>query len=118
MNVRITNIQVPAQVRFDLGNLEEMKVSLQTHGLLHPILVRQLSESSYELVAGYRRLKVAESLGWTDIPVTVLNPKDTLNQFDISRWMKTFNAKISMSWNILNLSCTETALGTNTWSDY
>ena len=60
-----------------------MKQTLQTYGMIHPIVVREFG-TQYELIAGYRRLKAAESLGWTEVPITVIQPKDTLEQFDIS----------------------------------
>lgn len=51
--------------------LEELKSSIEKNGLLQPILV--VSESSgYRLIAGERRFKAVEELGWQKIPAIVL----------------------------------------------
>jgi ParB family transcriptional regulator, chromosome partitioning protein len=45
--------------------------SLQTHGLLEPVVVHQLSSGSYQLIAGERRLRAATQLGWKTIPAII-----------------------------------------------
>ena len=42
--------------RFDAKSLEELAASFKTQGILAPLLVRELEESKYEVVAGARRL--------------------------------------------------------------
>jgi ParB family transcriptional regulator, chromosome partitioning protein len=89
MKAKINEISVSTNYRIDPGSQEELKQSLQTHGMMHPIVVKGLirgdrPRTRYELIAGYRRLKAAEALGWTEVPITVLQPKDTLDQFDLS----------------------------------
>ena len=56
---------------FDEEALGELAMSLETSGLLQPIVVRPASEGGYELIAGERRLRAAERLGWTDIGAIV-----------------------------------------------
>src|SRR5208282_5716266 len=46
--------------RFDEKNLEELAASMRTQGILAPLLVRELEESKYEVVAGARRLRAAK----------------------------------------------------------
>lgn len=55
---------------FKAGELEELKESIRTGGLLQPIAVRK-SASGFELVAGERRLRAVKALGWTRIPAIV-----------------------------------------------
>ena len=45
--------------RFDAKSLEELAASFKTQGILAPLLVRELEESKYEVVAGARRLRAA-----------------------------------------------------------
>ena len=45
--------------RFDPVALEELAASFKTQGVLAPLLVRELDESKYEVVAGARRLRAA-----------------------------------------------------------
>lgn len=67
--VQISDIICENRIREDLGDLEELKHSLSTTGLLHPITV----SSQMRLVAGERRLTAAKSLGWTTIEVRILD---------------------------------------------
>jgi len=50
--------------------LSELAASMKRHGLLHPVIVVK-KEEGYTLVSGERRLRAAESLGWSDIPAIV-----------------------------------------------
>ena len=78
-------VQVPvAQVRpnpyqprraFDEEALSELAASLATSGLLQPIVVRP-ANGGYELIAGERRLRAADRLGWTEIGAVVRDVDD------------------------------------------
>lgn len=73
--VPIAQIELnPHQPRkdFDPGELAALKQSLSTHGLLQPVVVRP-TESGYQLIAGERRLRAAKEVGWTEIPVHVVD---------------------------------------------
>lgn len=70
--IPIDQIQLPQkQPRryFDPAKLAQLTQSIQEHGILEPLLVRPLSNGSYELVAGERRLKAAQAAGITAIPI-------------------------------------------------
>jgi len=55
--------------------LAQLQASLAANGLLQPITLRGAG-SSYELVAGERRLRAATRLGWTEIPAIVKDYDD------------------------------------------
>jgi ParB family chromosome partitioning protein len=62
---------------FKPEELAELQESLKATGLLQPITVRQVpNHAGYELVAGERRLRAAQALGWTTIPAIVRNYDD------------------------------------------
>jgi len=61
---------------FDEGALAELTESLRTAGLLQPVIVRPVSENRYELVAGERRWRAAERLGWREIGAVVRDVDD------------------------------------------
>lgn len=67
MLVNINDIKIKKRIRRDLGDLEALKNSLRTYGLLNPITLN----SKYELIAGERRLQAAKQLGWTNINAVV-----------------------------------------------
>ncbi len=58
---------------FDPQQLKELRESLGTSGLLQPVTVRRSTEGNemYELIAGERRLRAAQELGWTTISAVV-----------------------------------------------
>ena len=76
--IDITKIEAnPFQPRkvFDESSLEELTQSLRSQGLLHPIAVRQVGER-YQIIAGERRFRAAQRLGWSEIPAQVLDKND------------------------------------------
>lgn len=56
---------------FRAEELAELEASLRSTGLLQPITVRPVSGGGYELIAGERRLRAAQRIGWTEIPALV-----------------------------------------------
>jgi ParB family transcriptional regulator, chromosome partitioning protein len=52
----------------DTASLEDLKSSIQKAGLLQPIVVRTASSGGYELIAGERRLRACQALGWERVP--------------------------------------------------
>ena len=62
--------------RFDPKSLEELAASFKTQGILAPLLVRELEESKYEVVAGARRLRAAKLAELEKLPVRVVKLTD------------------------------------------
>jgi ParB family chromosome partitioning protein len=61
----------PFQPRQDVdpAALEELKASIRQAGLLQPVVVRPTPDGGgYELIAGERRLRACQALGWERIP--------------------------------------------------
>ncbi len=56
---------------FSQEKIEELARSIQEKGVIQPILVRTVSDDSYELIAGERRLRAVKHLGLTEIPAIV-----------------------------------------------
>jgi ParB family transcriptional regulator, chromosome partitioning protein len=64
---------------FSEEELEDLKRSIEANGLLQPPVVRPVPGSTpprYELVAGERRFRSVQALGWTDLPVLVREVDD------------------------------------------
>ena len=59
------------RVGFDAESLAELTASIAAHGVLQPIVVRELADGGYELIAGERRLRAARAAGLTEIPAVV-----------------------------------------------
>ena len=61
---------------FDDGKLEELTNSIKNHGVLSPILVRELGLNEFEVIAGERRLRASKKAGLTSIPCLVDQKQD------------------------------------------
>lgn len=61
---------------FDEEALADLANSIQTSGLLQPIVVRVRAQGGYELIAGERRLRAAGKAGLTKIPAVVRSVTD------------------------------------------
>lgn len=62
---------------FDDAKIQELAQTLQTHGMIQPIVVRKKDEELYEVIAGERRLRAAKSLGWEKISAIIRQLNDT-----------------------------------------
>ena len=68
----------PLQPRkeFSEQELDELVASIRVNGLLQPLLVRPAGNGRYELVAGERRFRSIQRLGWNEVPVVVREMDD------------------------------------------
>ena len=66
--MNIEKIQI-GRYRKDLGDLRTLAESISEVGLLHPVVVTPEGR----LIAGQRRLEACRTLGWTEVPVTVVD---------------------------------------------
>ena len=53
------------------SELGALKKSIQSVGILHPLLVRRIGGGRYEVVDGNQRLRAAKELGLKEVPVTI-----------------------------------------------
>jgi ParB family chromosome partitioning protein len=82
LNVQTGQIKPnPFQPRVEFGqkNIEDLAQSIKEKGVIQPLIVRQKGDF-YELIAGERRLRAAQHLGLTEVPVIVkdVNDQDSL----------------------------------------
>ena len=61
---------------FDEGKLLELTDSIKNHGVISPILVREMGLNKYEVIAGERRLRASKNAGLTTIPCLIDQKKD------------------------------------------
>src|SRR5438270_281914 len=62
--------------RFGENGLSELAASFKTQGVLAPLLVRELEESNYEVIAGARRLRAAKLAQLEKVPVRIVKLTD------------------------------------------
>ncbi|HOA79487.1 MAG TPA: nucleoid occlusion protein [Defluviitaleaceae bacterium] len=61
---------------FDKTALDELTNSIKEYGVMQPISVRMIGSSSFELVAGERRLRACKNAGLSEIPAVLVDVND------------------------------------------
>lgn len=64
-------IASPFNVRRQVGDVNELAASIQSIGLLQPIIIRPAAGGKYEIIAGARRVEACRELGWGKIPAVI-----------------------------------------------
>ncbi len=64
------------RTRMDEESLRELASSIQSQGLIQPVLVRNVGGPRYEIIAGERRWRAAQLAGLTEIPVVIRDVPD------------------------------------------
>ncbi|WP_085993792.1 nucleoid occlusion protein [Oceanobacillus senegalensis] len=62
---------------FDEEKIGELAQTIHTHGMIQPIIVRKLEDDKYEIIAGERRWRAVQSIGWETISAIVREMTDT-----------------------------------------
>lgn len=65
---------------FTTDMLADLVASIRTKGVLQPLLVRQIGNNRYEIIAGERRWRASKEAGLTEVPVIIkdFNDEETL----------------------------------------
>ena len=64
------------RTHFDPAELTDLTRSIESSGLLQPIVVRSAGPGVYELIAGERRWRAVQQLGWASVPSVVKEADD------------------------------------------
>ncbi len=72
----VPNRDQPRKV-FDDTALRELSESIKMHGLIQPLLVRPMSDGSYQIVAGERRWRASRLAGLEKVPVVIKEMSDS-----------------------------------------
>lgn len=62
--------------QFEDGALDELAASIGKHGILQPLLVRPMTDGTYQIVAGERRWRAARMAGLSEVPVVIRELSD------------------------------------------
>ncbi|MBB1085614.1 nucleoid occlusion protein [Limosilactobacillus fastidiosus] len=71
----IPNRYQPRKV-FDQDGIRELAQTIDEHGLLQPIVVREYESAKYEIIAGERRYRAVKLLNWETVPAIVEKMSD------------------------------------------
>lgn len=111
-SLKLTEIKLPPnQPRhyFDETKLKELAESIRTHGILEPLLVRKLTNGTFELVAGERRLRACKIISLTEVPVIIreLSDEVALEIALIENLQREDLNPLEETWGILQLLSTK-----------
>lgn len=59
------------RTHMDQGSLQALADSIKVQGLIQPILVREIADQHYEIIAGERRWRAAQLAGLNEVPVVI-----------------------------------------------
>lgn len=62
---------------FNEEKIEELAKTINTHGIIQPIVVRKIENDKYEIIAGERRWRAVQSLGWENVSAIIRDMNDT-----------------------------------------
>jgi len=76
--IQIDDIETnPDQPRTSVGDLSELKQSIEAKGVLEPLLVRPVPGGRYRIIAGERRFRAAMEAGLAEVPCIELDVSDS-----------------------------------------
>lgn len=64
------------RTQFKKEEIEELAASIEKDGLLQPILVRQIADGTYQIIAGERRWQASKAAGLKKVPVRMKEVDD------------------------------------------
>lgn len=64
------------RTNFKKEELEELASSIKREGLIQPILIRQIEDGSYQIIAGERRWQAAKKAGLKKVPIQIKDVDD------------------------------------------
>jgi len=79
----VPNPEQPRQI-FETEALQELSDSIKDKGILQPLVVTDLGNGMYELIAGERRLQASKLAGLKTVPVVVTQAKDATEKLELA----------------------------------
>ena len=73
---RLTPNRFQPRTVMDEPKLDALSRSIQSSGVIQPIIVRRLGSDTFEIVAGERRWRAAQQAGLLQVPVVVRDVPD------------------------------------------
>lgn len=61
---------------FNTDHISELASTIEQHGLLQPIVLREYEDQKFEIIAGERRFRAIQTLKWAELPAIVQKMDD------------------------------------------
>lgn len=66
------------RIAFSIESIERLANDIRSIGLTNPIVVRRIDNDAYERIAGFRRMKAVELLGYTTIKAVIVDVDESV----------------------------------------
>jgi len=73
LKIEIAKIKIGKRLRKDPGDIDELAESIKRYGLFSPIILEDLNNGKYKLLAGWRRLQAHQILQKTSIDSKIIH---------------------------------------------
>jgi ParB family chromosome partitioning protein len=70
--------QFQPRSKFDSSKLDELTQSIASQGVIQPLVVREVADNKFEIIAGERRWHAAKQAGLNEVPVVVRDINDQM----------------------------------------
>ena len=70
---KIKNNNEQPRKYFDNDKIVELAESIKVHGIIQPLILSELEDGNYSIIAGERRWRAAKILGLEEVPAIVMN---------------------------------------------
>ena len=68
--------QFQPRSKFDGSKLDDLTQSIASQGVIQPLVVREVAENKFEIIAGERRWRAAKQAGLNEVPVVIRDIND------------------------------------------
>ena len=68
--------QFQPRSKFDGSKLDDLTQSIASQGVIQPLVVREIAENQFEIIAGERRWRAAKQAGLDEVPVVIRDIDD------------------------------------------
>lgn len=76
-NIKTENLKIsPSNPRIEIGDIEGLKDSIRSQGLLQPLVVLKKDSGEREVIIGGRRLRACKEMGLKEVPCVVIKGDD------------------------------------------
>ena len=79
----VPNSNQPRQ-EFNKKSMVDLIESINEKGILQPLAVRKINDNSYELIAGERRLRAAQSIGLKTVPAFIIKVENESEMMELA----------------------------------
>lgn len=83
IKLKLKDINIGDRYRSNMGDIENLALSIDVNGLVYPIIVSLGEAGRYDLIEGERRIAAVKLLGWTSIDCILMDKLSRLRKKEL-----------------------------------